>query len=133
MFGESLWDYKGIMMLYRQGFVSNSSSCSFCILGYILPEQTKRVDISRALKLDDNADWYDFKNENKNNFNILAPYDEHGHGSTYIIGVNVAFGSESELDTSTIKLTKALEQLQILPETFTKDLELQLISGSYSC
>jgi hypothetical protein len=72
-------------MKLRSGFVSNSSSCSFCIAKCYMTEQ--QVEQFRSVLKDPDSDSY-FRYctiENENYF--LGSYEDHGHEIINLIGV----------------------------------------------
>jgi len=66
-------------MKMRNGFVSNSSSTSFCIFGLYI-EDTEFKELRKLLGLDKNCDMYDIGNEFENRFEFSAYYIPDGYG-----------------------------------------------------
>lgn len=99
-------------MKKRMGFVSNSSSSSFCILGVTSDEIEEQIDVNT---LSEEFDWYYFSSKDIQVRSGISDYYE-----SYVIGV-----SPSSLDENlTIVQNKEVvaEKInKVFGTTFTKD------------
>ena len=123
-------------MKVRNGFVSNSSSSSFCILGIDLPEE----DFSTEEQLKPYAeklgyvekDWYDIHDffYNQKDFALISCEGE------LVLGINIAEDSNDGsgcLDFYSIDLATVQKQAEDLMEIFGIVKPLRIYSGSKLC
>lgn len=127
-------------MKYRTDFVSNSSSCSFCVLGYECPDTIKKDvlsilghDISKLDEFEIDDLCWDFIH----NQDVEILDKDHGALSGIVIGVPVVKSLEEGLDENSISLEDALTKLDDLRQKLSSipnlDLVPKIISGTYAC
>lgn len=96
-------------MKVRTGFVSNSSSTSFVILGWSISEEQAKQYVKDVIGLegiDDEDDWIDKIYEDGEKNGIY----HHGEEDEYFLGYMIAESSDSSFEGESVDLDKALEK-----------------------
>ena len=124
-------------MKIRQGFVSNSSSTSFCVMGYECPPEFGRHEILKLLGYvyerdsdEEHYAWYEIKN---GDFKIIDKEDTGGEG--YFIGYSVVQNEDYGLTNCDVEVQDILEQLQFLEDSGVETglQNCRIISGQEGC
>lgn len=109
-------------MKARLGFVSNSSSSSFCILGFKVTDEIRSAAKKLVGDRDRDDDWDMFEALGVEYYS--EAYNTHEDSLGTIAGLPLV-GDESLLDVE--------ERAKKLHEMFGEDVELRLMAGEYSC
>lgn len=128
-------------MKIRNGFVSNSSSSSFVLLGAKVkekPSKEKLIEIAKRAKpgRDDDwyemiaDDWYEFQYEILEELGIENPSEYDLYGKMIAVGGDYMDECEISLD----KLHKEAELIKgKLEALFDKEVVIKLYTGEYPC
>lgn len=76
-------------MKIRNGFVSNSSSSSFCILGVTSGEIAERIDVEKLFNKDNEEDWNEDWCEIADEFGFDVEIGLENYYEEYCIGIDV--------------------------------------------
>lgn len=76
-------------MKVRTGFVSNSSSSSFCILGVTSGDIAEQIDIEKLFNPNDENDWDEEWYDRANNFGFDVDRGIENYYEDYCIGVDI--------------------------------------------
>jgi hypothetical protein len=124
-------------MKIRNGFVSNSSSSSFVVYGYLLKEKyvkdqlSKNEELKKQIKEDElSQTLYEIKEKLNNDIEILYDEDDGLKNNEVLFGINISkfdidCGDIKERRISIIKLDKELENC--MNELFEKYKELDVV------
>lgn len=72
-------------MKIRTGFVSNSSSSSFCILGVTSCDIARQIDVKKLFNKDNDEDWYEVSDK----FGFDAENGLEDYYADYCIGIDI--------------------------------------------
>jgi hypothetical protein len=128
-------------MKIRTGFVSNSSSSSFVMLGAKVGDFRKNISEDKMIELMDKYEVSYTPDSVEDDFND-ALYNERFGGLIYLwseeaLGYQLASDSDYMLDyteTSIEDLKIKAEEIQkVIKEIFDRDVDVKLITGQYAC
>lgn len=107
-------------MKIRNGFISNSSSSSFVLIGCRISDE----DLAKALNVDDTDDLYDVVNET----------DLYWDAEDGIIGYTIAEGNDGDFEGDTLTIPELMEKAKEISEKLSIPLEeIKIISGTRYC
>lgn len=112
-------------MKIRNGFVSNSSSASFCIIGFGIPKEDGIEEVKNAIDLwaDEEIDWDEVCGEtteekvyeymyNQRTLALFEGQDDDCPKDQYTIGIHLAMGDDFGLDKAQIDIVKKVIEME---------------------
>ena len=108
------------MAKIRNGFVSNSSSCSFVIIGV----KMSNTDIMEKFNIGEDDDFYDCLEDT--DFDFVNLDDD------YIIGKKIAYGSDYEITGSDYSFDELKQISEEIKEKLSSN-DVKLYTGSEMC
>jgi len=122
-------------MKTRIGFISNSSTSSFVVVGFrVTEEESDSFENSLQPDSDGNLqDAYDYLYDN--NFTVLHGSDDGISDDSVVWGIEIADGDECGLENKEFKIDELKKQpkLKELMEQMGIDRELILFMGTRAC
>lgn len=115
-------------MKTRNGFVSNSSTASFVIIGYML-EDSKMQEVVKTL-LGVNELSEDWQWEDVGDTELTLQFNENGDD---IIGISPLNIDECGISNAEIDLQDILSKLDKLKKTIKTDKLPKIFGGTYAC
>ena len=123
-------------MKIRNGFVSNSSSSSFVVLGFKVSQSERGlINLTEAEIAPDNEDFlWDIRDElDREGFYIITETVENNNA---ILGIRIATQSDSYLDeteTAIEDFEALVERLKVAQEKIGIEAEIKLYTGTELC